>query len=333
MRRAGGPEVLEVREAPAPEPGAGRVLVRVGAAGVNFADILARQGLYPDAPPPPAVLGYEVAGEVEAIGAGVSGLAPGDRVAALTPFGGYSERVAVASETVFPLPASLSLEQGAALPVNYLMAWLMLVRIGNVQRGERVLVHAVAGGVGQAALQIARHRGAEVLGTAGAGKHGRLREQGVARCIDYRREDFESAVARLTGGAGVDRVLDGIGGETLVKSYRCLAPMGQLFAFGTSSLTRRRGPAWLTALRARRRSPVFDAAALMSDSRGVVGVNLGHLVSSVPLMRRMMDEILQLAADGTFSPTLDRAFPFDEAADAHRYIEERRNFGKVLLAP
>src|SRR3954467_12024354 len=159
--RHGGPEVLEVREAADPQPAAGEVRIRVAASGVNFADVLARMGLYPDAPPLPAVMGYEVAGTVDRVGAGVTGVQEGDRVGSTTRFGGYSDLVCVPAEQAWRLPAKLSFEQAAAIPVNYLTAWIMLVWLGNVRAGDRVLVHAAAGGVGQAALQICRWKGAE----------------------------------------------------------------------------------------------------------------------------------------------------------------------------
>jgi NADPH:quinone reductase-like Zn-dependent oxidoreductase len=232
----GEPEVLEVREAPDPDAAVGEVRIRVAAAGINFADILARMGLYPDAPQPPAVVGYEVSGTVDQVGSGVDGLAEGSRVAALTRFGGYSDTVVVPANQVIPIGDGLSLEKAAALPVNYLTAWVMLVWLGNVRRGDRVLVHAVAGGVGQAALQICRHFGAEVLGTASGGKHERLRQLGVTHPIDYRSQDFEEEVERVTGGRGVDIALDAVGGESFKKSYRCLAPLGRLVVFGASSM-------------------------------------------------------------------------------------------------
>ena len=191
--RTGAPEVLELRQASDPEPGPGQIRVRVAAAGVNFADILARMGLYPDAPPLPAVVGYEVAGTVDAVGAGVGDVAPGSRVAALVHFGGYSDTMLVPAAQAIPLPADLSFEKAAAIPVNYVTAWIMLVHLANVQAGQRVLVHAAAGGVGQAALQICRWRGAEVIGTASASKHERLRAAGVAHAIDYTREPVAGA--------------------------------------------------------------------------------------------------------------------------------------------
>ena len=198
----GGPEVLRVEERSDPPVGPGEVRIAVRAAGINFADTMARVGIYPDAPKPPCVLGYEVAGEVESVGDGVESPKVGDRVVAGVRFGGQAELVTVPADQVLPLPDRLSFEQGAAVPVNYATAYCALVVMAGVKPGERALIHAAAGGVGTAAVQIARHHGAEVFGTASASKHDAIRELGVAHPIDYRTLDFEQEVRRLTGGQG-----------------------------------------------------------------------------------------------------------------------------------
>jgi len=331
--RIGEPEVLELREAPDPEPRGGEVRVRVEASGINFADILARMGLYPDAPKLPAVVGYEVAGVVDGVGKGVEDIRDGDRVVGMTRFGGYSDVVCVPHMAVRVIPADLGFEDAASIPVNYLTAWLMLVRLGNLRAGERVLVHACAGGVGLAAVQICRHFGAEVIGTASGPKHERLREMGVSACIDYRTQDFEEEVGILTESRGVDIALDAVGGASFAKSYRCLASLGRLFVFGASSLapgTKRSIPAAVTGFL---RMPSFKPIRLMNGNKGVFGVNLGHLWDRGEEMAAMLSELLELFADGTFKPMVDRSFPFADAADAHRYIQERKNFGKVVLIP
>ncbi|MCU0302671.1 MAG: zinc-binding dehydrogenase [Thermoanaerobaculales bacterium] len=331
--RTGGPEVLEVREAPDPTPGADQVRIRVAASGVNFADILARLGLYPDAPKPPLVVGYEVAGVVDRVGDRVSGLAEGDRVLALTRFGGYSDVVCAHHQLVAHIPDGLGFDGAASIPINWLTAWIMLVRLGGVRAGDRVLVHAAAGGVGQAAVQICRHRGAEVIGTASPVKHERLAALGVAHCIDYRAGDFVTEVSRITGGRGVDIALDAIGGDSFARSYRCLASLGRLFVYGVSSFapsTRRNLVAALTGLW---RTPTFKPIPLMNHNRGVLGVNLGHLWDRGDELRAMLHEIITLFADGVFQPVVDRSFAFDEAPAAHLYIQQRKNFGKVVLAP
>ena len=329
ITRTGPPEVLEVRDGPEPAPKSGEVLVRMRAAGVNFADVMARLGLYPDAPKLPCVVGYEVAGTVERVGAGVSNLKEGDRVVALTRFGGYTEAVAVPAAQVFPMPARMSFEEAAAVPVNYLTAVLMLRHFGNVRKGDRVLVHAAAGGVGMAAIQLCRIAGAEVIGTASVAKHATLREAGVAHAIDYRTQDFEQEVKRITGGRGVDIVLDATG--AFGKSYRSLAPLGRLVCFGISGAATGLAPSRLAARGRIISLPWFHPIKLMNDNKAVIGVNLGHLWDRIELLR---DEMLSLLADyegGRIAPVVGKTFPLGEAAAAHRFIQERQNVGKVVL--
>jgi NADPH:quinone reductase-like Zn-dependent oxidoreductase len=181
ITKHGGPGVLEVQERPDPGLGAGEVRIAVAAAGINFADVMARMGLYPDAPKTPCVVGYEVAGTILEVGEGVEGLAPGQRVLAGTRFGGYASQVVVPADAVVPLADRLTFEQGAAIPVNYATAWAALIGYGSLQPGERVLIHSAGGGVGIAATQIAKRAGAEVFGTASPGKHERCRELGLDR--------------------------------------------------------------------------------------------------------------------------------------------------------
>jgi synaptic vesicle membrane protein VAT-1 len=329
--KIGTPEVLEVREAADPTPGAGEVRVRVHAAGINFADIMARMGLYPDAPPVPSVVGYEVSGVVDALGAGVQGVSEGQRVTAMTRFGGYTDTLIVPAGQIAPIADAMSFETAAAIPVNYLTAWLMLVRLGNVQAGERVLVHAAAGGVGQAALQICLLKGAEVIGTASAPKHERLRAAGVAHCIDYRSQDFEAEVKRITKGEGVHIALDAVGGKSFGASYRSLASLGRLFVFGSSSAAPGNRRNILAALKSLASVRKFGPMDLMDKNRGVFGVNLGHLWHIGDEMAVMLKEIVALTEAGKLAPVVDATFPLERASDAHAYIQARKNFGKVLL--
>src|SRR5581483_9598318 len=330
ITRTGPPEALEVRDGPNPIAGPGQALVRVRASGVNFADVMARMGLYPDAPPRPCVVGYEVAGTVEQVGSGVDGnLAVGSRVVALTRFGGYSEALAVPAAQLFPMPDRMTFEEAAAIPVNYLTAVLMLRRFANVQAGDRVLVHAAAGGVGMAAIQLCKIAGAEVIGTASASKHALLRDAGVAHAIDYRTQDFESEVRRVTDGRGVDIVLDATG--AFRKSYRCLAPLGRLVCFGISGASTGVTPSWISAVKRLATLPWFHPIRLMNDNKAVIGVNLGHLWDRIDLLRR---EMLGLLADwevGRIKPVVGKTFPLTDAAAAHRYLQERQNVGKVVL--
>jgi NADPH:quinone reductase-like Zn-dependent oxidoreductase len=209
------------------------VRIRVEASGVNFADIMGRLGIYPDLPPMPVVPGYEVAGRIDALGAGVDAGWAGRDVFAVTRFGGYADVVCVPLAQVFSRPADMSALEGAAIPINYLTAWQLVVVMGGLKRDETVLIHSAGGGVGIAATQIAKHIGARVIGTASAAKHAELRALGVDHLIDYRTEDFETRAREITGGRGVELILDPVGGESWKKGYRLLAPTGRLGMFGS----------------------------------------------------------------------------------------------------
>src|SRR5436190_925712 len=232
--RNGDVDVLKVETRPDPTAGKGEVLIRVKAAGLNFADILARQGLYPDAPKKPCVMGYEVSGVIESIGDGVDQTLRGKPVVALTRFGGQSELVTVESSQIFIKPDSLSFEQAAAIPVNYLTAYALIAVMGCLQPGESVLIHNAGGGVGLAALEVAKRLGAITYGTASPGKHDFLRRRGLDHAIDYRNEDWLSVLKKLTEGRGVELVIDPIGGGHWEKSYQALRATGRLGMFGVS---------------------------------------------------------------------------------------------------
>jgi NADPH:quinone reductase-like Zn-dependent oxidoreductase len=334
IARAGGPEVLEVRETPEPSPVPGEVRVRVRAAGLNFAEVMARQGLYPDAPRLPCVMGYEVAGVVDALGEGVAVPAPGTRVLALTRFGGHAEAVCVPERQAFPMPDPMSFEEGAALPVNYITAFHMLFRVAALRPGETVLVHMAAGGVGIAALQLCRTvPGVVTFGTASAGKHEVIRREGCDHPIDYRTADWGAEVRRLTGGRGVDVVLDPLGGRDTRKGYRLLRPAGRLVAFGFANLLSGSRKSWLRLAGQALGIPLFNPISLMNANKGVAGVNIGHLWGEAEMLMEEVRQLVALYRDGKIRPRVDEVFPFERAADAHRRIEGRRNVGKVLLRP
>ena len=318
MTRTGPPEVLEVQERPDPRPGPGQVAIEVRAAGVNFADTMARVGLYPDAPKLPAVVGYEVAGTVAGTG---------ERVMAGTRFGGYASRVVVGERDVVPLPDGLSFEQGAAIPVNYATAWAGLIRYGGLRAGERVLIHAAGGGVGIAATQIAKRYGAEVYGTASPAKHDAIRAQGVDVAVDYRRRGWHRGLPKF------DVVMDAISGPSFRTSYRLLNPGGRLVAFGASSLTagEKRNP--VAAVKSIVRMPRFNLIRQMSASKSVIGLNVLTLWDHAGTLEPWIDPLRELMEDGTIQPVIAEAVPFDRAPEAHRIIAERRNVGKVVLVP
>ena len=282
ISKSGPPEVLVVKDAPDPHPAADEMRIRVEASGVNFADIMGRLGLYPDLPRIPVVPGYEVAGRVDAAGAGVDAGWIGRDVFAATHFGGYADVVCAPQAQVFPRPPNMSAQEGASIPINYLTAWQLIVVMGGLKVRETVLIHSAGGGVGIAATQIAKHIGAKVIGTASAGKHEELRALGVDHLIDYRSEDFEERARQITGGRGVELILDAIGGDSLKKGYRLLAPTGRLGVFGASSAAASKGAGYLGMVSMLANTPwvQFNPLSLMNANKGVFGVNLGHIWAS-----------------------------------------------------
>jgi synaptic vesicle membrane protein VAT-1 len=334
----GGPEVLQVQERPDPAVGPGEVRIAVKAAGLNFADTMARVGLYPDAPKPPCVLGYEVAGEVESVGEGVDSVKVGDRVVAGTRFGGQCDLVSVAEDQVLPLPDRLSFEQGAAVPVNYATAYCALVVMAGLKAGERALIHAAAGGVGTAAVQIARHHGAEVFGTASASKHDAIRELGVAHAIDYRTQDFEQEVMRLTDGKGVDVVIDATGPTNFRKDYRVLRQGGKLVMYGLSEASAGTGRDVRKLIGSLARMPFatlpwWKSLQVMNENKGVFGLNMLHWWDREGDVTRITGPLIEELEEGGLEPVVAESFPFERAGDAHQLIGERRNIGKVVLVP
>lgn len=331
--RNGGAEVMRVEQAPDPKPRPGEVLIRVKAAGLNFADILQRQGLYPDGPPKPCVMGYEVAGTVAEVGEGVDRNLIGRGVIAMTRFKGQAELVAVPAAQIFEKPESMTFEEAASFPVNYVTAWGLLVAMGGLQKDESVLIHNAGGGVGLAALDIAKHIGAKTFGTASRGKHEFLKQRGLDHAIDYRNQDWLPELLNLTGGRGVELVIDPLGGPSWKKSYRALRATGRMGVFGMSVASASGIRGKLRALKAVAQMPRFNPLSLMSRNKGVFGLNLGHMWNEGEKVRAWTQEIMRGVAEGWIRLHVDRTFRFDEIADAHRYLEERKNTGKVVLVP
>jgi NADPH:quinone reductase-like Zn-dependent oxidoreductase len=326
-------DVLKVQEKPDPAPRDDEVVIRVRAAGLNFADILARQGLYPDGPPKPCVMGYEVSGVVDAVGKDVNSSFTGKSVVAMTRFGGQSEMIAVKATQMFEKPEKLTFEQAAAIPVNYLTAYALLVVMGSLHEGESILIHNAGGGVGLAALDIAKKIGAVTYGTASPGKHKFLTDRGLDHSIDYRKQDWVPQLMQLTNGRGVDLIIDPIGGAHFKKSYNALRHTGRLGMFGVSSGSANGLSGKLKMLKAAIQMPRFHPLGLFNKNRGVFGLNLGHMWHEPEKVALWMRDILRGVDEEWIRPHVDQAFSFDDVGKAHRRLEERKNIGKVVLTP
>ncbi len=309
----GGPEVLRYEDAPEPQPGAGEALVRVHAASINRGDLSIRAGAFGN-PGFPLTIGWEVAGTVEALGPGVEGLAPGARVLAYGPWGGYAEKAVFTAANTVPIPDSLGFAEAATIPVVFVSAWYALIERAATQPGETVLVQAAGSGVGMASIQLARHLGARVIATGGSpAKLELARQLGAEHVINYEESDFEADVKRITDGRGADVVVDVVGGEVLAKSLRALAPGGRVIVVGNSS----------------RQSATIDPNLLLAN-RAVMGMMTG-LLREPGKDRGRIEQILALIQQGRLRPVVDRTFPLSQAAEAHRYLEGRSNVGKVAL--
>ena len=318
MAAPGGAEVLRLAEAPVPRPGAGEVLIRVAAAGVNRPDVLQRAGSYPPPPGASPVLGLEVSGTIAALGDGVAGWRQGDEVCALTPGGGYAEYCVAPAPHCLPVPGGLSLVPAAGLPETFFTVWTNVFDRGRLAAGESFLVHGGTSGIGTTAIQLARAFGARVFATAGSPeKCAVCRELGAERAIDYRQEDFAAVIKEATGGKGVDVILDMVGGPYIEKNLRSLAVDGRLvqIAFLQGSKT------------------TLDLVHLMMRRQTITGSTLRpqSVAAKASIAAALRDKVWPLLAAGTVRPIIDRTFPLAEAADAHRLMESSRHIGKILL--
>ncbi len=333
IRKSGGADAFDLREAPEPALGDQDVCIRVRAAGINFADVLARQGIYPDAPAYPCVVGYEVAGVVEKAGSAAKKWL-GKEVLALTNFGGYAELAKCDARYVWEKPAALSFETAASIPLNYITAWGLLIAMGGLAKEQTVLIHNAGGGVGLAAVDIARHVGAVAIGTASKRKHDFLKSRDLSHAIDYTVDDWAKEVMRITRGRGVDLVIDPIGGDSWKKSFGVLQPTGRLGMFGISSAATGAGfRAKINLLKLALSAPFFHPLKLIPGNRGAFGLNIHAMYEQHALFNGWMRHILGGVVAGWLRPHVDRIYPFAEVGAAHAWIEGRHNLGKVLLIP
>ena len=325
--KRGGLEAIEIIDEKSPEPGNNEVMIEVHRAGINFADLMMRQGLYGAAPDFPFTPGYEVSGVIRAIGSDVERHNVGDRVVALTGFGGYAEQVVVSEERAWTLPDNVSFDAAAAMPVTYLTAHHMLVHLGNFREGDSVLVHHAAGGVGTATAQIVKAlKGGIIYGTASVEKADFVEEMGMIHIP--RGEDF---VQRIKGESdGVHHALDPVGGKHVMESYKALRNGGRLYVFGASSAVKGPKRSLWTAIKMWRTTPRFDPIRMMNSNKSVYGVHMG-MWKDEEIAREQMIALASMLEKGQIAPVIDSVYRFEDVAKAQQYIHNRGNRGKVLL--
>ena len=333
VKKHGDVDQFELREVPDPVVGGGQLLVAVKAAGINFADVLSRLGIYKAAPKPPFVPGIEVAGTVEALGPGVSGYAVGDRVMSFCTFGGYAEKVAVPAAFATKIPPEMTFNEAAAFPVQYLTAYHGLFQLAHVRDADTVLVHAAAGGVGIACLQLLAPTKARVLATVSSEAKAKIVREECPRAIpiNYAAEDFSKAILRENGGHGIDVVMDSIGGDTFRKSWNLLRPFGRHVLFGAAAAVKPGAIAQLGALWRLRKMLFVFPLAMLDQNRTLSAFNLYHLAERPDVMNEAMEALLALRAKGAIKPRVGLSLPLEKAGEAHRRMQERQTVGKVVL--
>ena len=328
--KVGGVDSIQIVEAQDPIPSKGEVCVRIHRAGINFADLMMRQGLYGSNPDYPFTPGYEAAGEILSIGEGVDGLSEGQRVLAMTGFGGYSEMVCLDSNRIIPLPDSVSFDQAAALPVTYGTAYHMLVYLGNLSEGDTVLVHHAAGGVGTAVAQICQAYGvSKVIGTASAPKKEFVESLGM-HFVDSKSEDFVSVCKSLTDGKGVNHAIDPVGGKHLMRSYKALCRGGKLYCFGASSAVKGEKRSVATAMSMWATTPKFDPLKMMRSNKAVFGVHMG-LLDDESIFKGHLEALSDMLLKGKIDPIIDSVWRFEQVSEAQKHMHDRKNRGKILL--
>lgn len=330
----GEPSVLRVEEFEASSPGPNEVAIDVAFSGINYGDCIARRGFYSSAPVPPGCVGFEVSGTVSAVGSKARTFRVGDRVLAVTRFGGYSSHVVVDAEYALPIPKSMSLEDAAAIPAVYLTAWHSLFEIARARKGESILIQAVAGGVGIATLQLAKHLGLVTYGTASSDeKLAFAKGHGLDHGINYASEDFKRRVHELTQGVGVDIVLDSLGGEGFKKGYECLARGGKIITIGAAQVApaHRNLLGFANAAKELVLGGIYQPLKLIQDNRTISGVQILYWWDNTQHLTRGMRQILDLYKEGVVRPVIDGIFGFENAAEAHTRLESRATKGKLLL--
>ena len=331
ITKYGPPEVLKVREKRKPHPKEDEILIRNQFSGVNFSEIMARMRLYPGAPSPPSTLGSECCGIIESIGKNVRNFEPGDKVMAFARFNSYSTHVLTKNNMVMKLPNQFSLQEGAAFPIIYITAYMMMFNLANLQNNECILINGAGGGVGTAAIQLAKTLDTTIIGTASLWKHDKILTLGAHHCIDYNTENLYNKIMDITGNRGVDLILDPIGSENWKISYKCLAKLGKLIIFGDQNFVKGKTFNFINSIYEVLSMPKFKPIDLMSNNKSVMGYHLGRLPESEIKITNAVKELLKLAEKKQIKPIIDKIFSYEETYKAHEYIQNRKNFGKVLI--
>ena len=323
---------FEIKDAPMAKAAKGEIVIKVACFGLNFADVVARRGLYPEAPKNPAVLGYDVAGTIHEIGEGVTGFKIGQRVTALTRFGGYAEFATTQAEGVAVIPDSMDFATATALATQGCTAYYCAYESVTMHEGDRVLVQAAAGGVGGLLVQMAKHQKCIVYGTASTSKMAYLKQIGVDVAIDYTQQDFSDIIAQHSPTNKVDIVFDSLGGKTFRNSYKLLGPAGRIITFGTAEQINGNKTNKLGTLKMALNFGIYSPIQLLLGSKAIIGVNMLQVADHrKQVFKHCITEVVRMANEGIITPKLDQVFKVSQMAEAHDYLESRKSIGKIAV--
>lgn len=321
---------FELRELQLPELQADEIRIRVSHFGLNFADVMARKGLYPDCPPLPAVLGYEILGEVEALGSAVHDFEPGDKVISMTRFGGYASHVHTPVLAATKVPEGIPPGEALALVTQGSTAWYMAEELLRLRKEDRVLVHAAAGGVGSILVQLCKHRGCEVFGTASPYKHDFLRDLGVDHPIDYRKQDYFDAIAEILEKNRLDAIFDPVGGKGFKQGMDLLGPLGSMVCFGASTFTQAKG--FFSKIKRFVGFGFYHPMRLMRNSQSLLSANLLRLGDHKPAyLNEILRKVVEAYEAGIIKPHAPFHFPSSSLEEAHAFLESRKSLGKITI--
>ena len=330
VKHGSADEAFEVRETPKPVPKPGEVLVKVEGFGLNFADVMARKGMYKDAPPMPSLLGYDVCGTVERIGNNVTDVNEGDRVTAMTRFGGYAEYAITDARAVSKIPDNITAAEATALTTQYCTAYFCAAEMVNLFAGDRVVIHSAAGGVGAGLLQYAKYKGCETFATTGSdSKVELLKQMGANHVINTAKIEFDDYIDDATKGDGVDVIFDAVGADFIRRGIKILAPGGRIVCYGAAKMSDSNNIFF--QLSKAIQFGIYHPAIFMMSSKSLIGVNMLKIADGKPLvMKRCLENVVRLVEEGVFKPQGGKTFKASEIVEAHKFLESRKSVGKVV---
>ncbi|MEO6547503.1 MAG: zinc-binding dehydrogenase [Ferruginibacter sp.] len=330
VRNGKASKAFQVRDIPVPVCGEGQALIKVETFGLNFADVMARNGMYKEAPPMPCVLGYDVAGTVSAVGPSVTHIQPGDKVTAMTRFGGYAEYAITDARATAKIPAGIDMAAATALTTQFCTAYFAAAEMVNLHKGDKVLIQSGAGGVGTALIQFAKYKQCEVFSTAGSEeKLQYLKTLGVQYPINYHAQDFEKVIKEITNGKGVDVIFDAVGGISVKKGFRSLASGGRIICYGAADISDKNA---FGKIKAAFGFGIYHPVMFMMACKAMIGINMLRIGDNRPeVLQRCLENVTRLTAEGVFTPSVGKIFPVSEIAAAHEFLETRKSMGKVVI--